>query len=89
VQAPSTSRANPSPGHTVIIVDMAVNDDGKTLFLLAQGGSPTQEIHILRNLAKPNISPWFEKDFGDRFVTTEGTFRTVELNRFIKVEPLH
>lgn len=34
------------PGHTVIIVDEAVNDRGEKVFLPAQGYTPAQEIEI-------------------------------------------
>ncbi len=38
-----------SPGHAVIVVDMAVNDSGKKVFLLAQSYMPAQQIQVLRN----------------------------------------
>lgn len=34
------------PGHTVIVVDKAVNKAGKAVYLLAQGYTPAQEIEI-------------------------------------------
>ena len=34
------------PGHTVIVVDKAVNKKGEAVYLLAQGYTPAQEIEI-------------------------------------------
>jgi hypothetical protein len=47
-----------SPGHAVTIVDMAVNESGEKIVLLAQSYMPAQEIHIVKNLSNPKISPW-------------------------------
>jgi hypothetical protein len=47
-----------SPGHAVTIVDMAINASGEKIVLLAQSYMPAQEIHILKNLSNPKISPW-------------------------------
>jgi Domain of unknown function (4846) len=47
-----------SPGHTVTIVDMATNQAGQKIVLLAQSYMPAQEIHVLKNLSNPKISPW-------------------------------
>jgi len=44
-----------SPGHAIIIVDMASNNTGETLFLLAQSYMPAQEIHVLKNLQSTSI----------------------------------
>jgi hypothetical protein len=38
-----------SPGHCVIVADMARNEDGDTAFLLAQSNMPAQQIHVLKN----------------------------------------
>lgn len=47
-----------SPGHAVIIVDMATDENGRKIFLLAQGYMPAQDIHILKNQKNPG-SPWY------------------------------
>lgn len=50
-----------SPGHAVIIVDMAAhNETGQKLLLLAQGYMPAQDMHIVRNPADSVLSPWHE-----------------------------
>ncbi len=46
-----------SPGHAVLVLDMAQNEAGKKLVLLGQGFMPAQSFHVLR----PNRSErWFE-----------------------------
>lgn len=72
-----------SPGHAVIVVDMAVNRaNGKRLFLLAQSYMPAQEMHLLRNPLDERSSPWYALDFGDILETPEYTFTADELKRF-------
>jgi hypothetical protein len=72
-----------SPGHCVIVVDMAQScDTGEKLFLLAQSYMPAQDIHILKNLQDKPISPWYSLDFGDTLITPEWTFDRGDLMRF-------
>ena len=49
-------------GHTVMVVDVAVNRHGKKAFLLAEGNTPARDIHIMRNFENPFRSPWFMLD---------------------------
>lgn len=51
-----------SPGHVVFIAGVSENKEGKKLFLLAQGFTPAQSIHVMKNPFNPNISPWYELD---------------------------
>lgn len=46
-----------SPGHVIIIVDMAKNEAGDTVFLLAQSNTPAQQVHILKNPLHDD--PWY------------------------------
>jgi hypothetical protein len=72
-----------SPGHAVIIMDMAVTASGKKYYLIAQSYMPAQEIHILNNPSNDSISPWYELNEGDSQIETpEWTFKTTELKRF-------
>jgi hypothetical protein len=72
-----------SPGHAVIVVDMARDTvNGHKYFLLAQSYMPAQEIHVLKNLLRPDISPWYSLDNSDRIDTPEWTFLPSELRRF-------
>ncbi|MBH1941002.1 CapA family protein [Mobilitalea sibirica] len=47
-----------SPGHCVLIVDVAEDMDGNRSFLLAQGYMPAQDFHILINPLHPE-DPWY------------------------------
>jgi hypothetical protein len=72
-----------SPGHCVIVVDMAMHPEtGEKLFMLAQSYMPAQDIHILKNLQAPQISPWYSTKFGDTLITPEWTFKKTDLKRF-------
>jgi hypothetical protein len=71
-----------SPGHAVIIVDMARNDTGKTIFFLAQSYMPAQEIHVLKNFNNQNISPWYSAENLETLMTPEWTFTKNNLRRF-------
>jgi hypothetical protein len=70
------------PGHAVIVVDMAVNKQGKKIFMLAQSYMPAQELQILKNTNNSKISPWYSEDFGETLVTPEWTFKKSHLKRF-------
>jgi len=72
-----------SPGHAIIIVDMAVNQKtGEKIFLLAQSYMPAQDIHILKNPANTDLSPWYSSDFGESLETPEWTFSSNQLRSF-------
>lgn len=74
-----------SPGHAVIVVDVAIHPKTKKkVFLLAQSYMPAQQIHILVNPANRNLSPWYEltDTDSDRLYTPEWTFEKKELKRF-------
>jgi hypothetical protein len=51
-----------SPGHVVIIVGKAINKNGKSIYLLAEGYTPAQSIHVISNPFNNNIGPWYELD---------------------------
>ena len=73
-----------SPGHAILIVDMAINpENGDKAFLLAQSYMPAQEIHILKNFENRRLSPWYSlKDIGDRLHTPEWSFFPQDLKGF-------
>ncbi len=48
-----------SPGHIVMIFDEVVNKKGEKLYLLFQGNTPAQSVHLVKNLEDSNISPWY------------------------------
>lgn len=71
------------PGHAIIVVDMAINKiTGEKIFLLCQSFMPAQDIHILKNLDDPGMSPWYSLNFGDTLHTPEWTFEKQDLKRF-------
>ena len=47
------------PGHAVTVMAVAKNQAGKKIFLLSQGYMPAQDIHILKNYANTDLSPWY------------------------------
>jgi len=72
-----------SPGHAVIVVDMAIDSKtGKKVFLLAQSYMPAQEIQVLKNPMNSDLSPWYELEFSGDLKTPEWTFKPLELKRF-------
>jgi hypothetical protein len=66
------------PGHAVIVLDMAVNNKGKRIYLLAQSYMPAQDIHILQNPMNETLSPWYEVNDDKYIETPEYTFTTEE-----------
>ena len=71
-----------SPGHAVIVVDVAMDDEGNKVFLLAQSYMPAQDIHILTNPNDDMISPWYNLKPGERLYTPEWMFEAGMLKRF-------
>lgn len=49
-----------SPGHIVFIAGTCKNKQGKKLFLLGEGYTPAQSIHLLSNPFNKNRSPWYD-----------------------------
>lgn len=70
-----------SPGHAVIVLDLAENARGERVFLLAQGFMPAQDVHVLVNPAAGG-SPWYAVAPGGALVTPEWTFSWADLRRF-------
>ena len=72
-----------SPGHSVIIMGIVRNNAGKRLYLLAESFMPAQDIHILKNTAHPELSPWYELDVNaPKTVTAKYTFSPTSIKRF-------
>lgn len=70
------------PGHAVIIVDQAINENtGESIYLLAQSYMPAQEIQILKNPTTSILSPWYSlRD--KEIITPEWKFDSNNLKRF-------
>ena len=72
-----------SPGHAVIVVDMAENLElGEKVFMLAQSYMPAQEIQILKNPSNGILSPWYILEIVDIFQTPEWRFTYNDLMGF-------
>jgi len=72
-----------SPGHAVMVLDVAKNKFGETIFLLAQSYMPAQEIHVLKNPNNSDLSPWYSlSEIKGELVTPEWTFDKDELMRW-------
>ncbi len=71
-----------SPGHAVIVVDMAENENNEKIFLLAQSYMPAQETQILINPMDKNLSPWYSLKDKEKLITPQWTFELNDLKRF-------
>ncbi len=71
-----------SPGHAIIVVDMAEDAQGEKVFMLAQSYMPAQEIQVLINPLYPEISPWFAIKGSEYLHTPEWNFDWEDLKRF-------
>jgi hypothetical protein len=71
-----------SPGHAVIVMDVAVNEAGKKIYLLAQSYMPAQEIHVLVNPQNADLSPWYEATSNSLIYTPEWTFSSNQLKKW-------
>lgn len=72
-----------SPGHAVMVVDLAKNPaTGEKLFLLVQSYMPAQEIHVLKNYNDKSRSPWYSASLSGDLETPEWTFTKDQLRRF-------
>ena len=67
-----------SPGHAVIVLDVAEGREGK-VFLLAQSYMPAQDIEILKNPNNPGMSPWFKASEMGILETPEWDFQWSQL----------
>ena len=70
------------PGHAVIVMDVAINNAGNKIFLLAQSYMPAQDIHVLNNPSDKKLSPWYEVNEDRIIETPEYTFTKDELKRW-------
>jgi len=71
-----------SPGHVVMIADVAINAAGEKLFILAQGNTPAQSVHILKNLTASDINPWYALSIGAYLEIPTYYFNKIQFVRF-------
>lgn len=58
------------PGHAEIVMDVAGNKKGEKIFMLAQSYMPAQDIHVLVNPVKNEITPWYSIHEADENIIT-------------------
>jgi len=71
-----------SPGHAVIVVDVAESKSGGKIFMIAQSYMPAQEIHILKNFGDDTLSPWYKNNIVDQLNSPQWSFPVTELKSF-------
>jgi hypothetical protein len=72
-----------SPGHSVIVLDVAQDSRGRRKFLLGQSYMPAQEVQVLKNPMNPK-SAWYDARRGGPLMTPEWPFEHPDLRRFPK-----
>ncbi len=70
------------PGHAMIVMDVAVNDNGNRIFMLAQSYMPAQDIHIVKNPMNETLSPWYEINSRQEVITPEWIFKRDQLRKW-------
>ncbi|WP_452223281.1 DUF4846 domain-containing protein [Lacinutrix chionoecetis] len=71
-----------SPGHVAIICDEVINNEGEKLFLLFQGNTPAQSVHLVKNLEDNSISPWYNLKMNSVIPVSNYTFYDSKFARF-------
>jgi hypothetical protein len=72
-----------SPGHAVIVMDVAMNVRGtERVFCIAQSYMPAQNIHVLKNPNSEKLSPWYNLKEGQTLITPEWDFPSGSLYSF-------
>ena len=72
-----------SPGHAVLVMDLAESGKGEKVMILAQSFMPSQEMHVLKG--DEGISPWYRVGDGE-LKTPEWKFKKGSLKRFREKE---
>lgn len=68
-----------SPGHAMIVVDVATDKSGNKHFMLAQSYMPAQDIHVTINPANNDQNPWYSTSVAEELVTPEWIFSSKAL----------
>lgn len=64
-------------GHAIIVVDMAQNEVGEKVVLLAQSYMPAQELQIVKNPKAKDNSPWYDTN-NTIIITPEWKFTSAD-----------
>ena len=71
-----------SPGHVIMVSDIVVNEIGHKLLIFAQGNTPAQSVHILKNPNDNTWSPWYNIEIGQYLEIPMYYFNEVKFVRF-------
>jgi len=72
-----------SPGHAVAVIDVAENNKGQKIFMIAQSYMPAQDIEVLVNSNDKMLTPWYSIDTNNvDVITPEYDFTIYDLKRF-------
>ncbi len=71
-----------SPGHCVLVIDIAENSSGEKAFLLAQGYMPAQDIHVLKNPLHEKDPWYYASEITFPLKTPQWTFAEGSLQRW-------
>lgn len=72
-----------SPGHVVLISGACKNKNGERLFLITEGFTPAQSIHLLKNPYQNDISPWYSFDVNSlKTNTARYSFSPTDFRKF-------
>lgn len=72
-----------SPGHAVAIVGRAKNKKEEIIYLLAEGYTPAQSIHVITNPFHRKISPWYKLDVAKKqTITARYVFKKTNIRTF-------
>ena len=80
-----------SPGHVVMVVDICYDEQGRKAFLLADGHTPAQDFHVMKN-ALHEDNPWYyEEEIVYPFETyahiySENSLQRVTYDRYLNAE---
>ena len=66
-------------GHAIFVVDVAKNAKGDVAFLLAQGSTPSQDMHIFLNPLHPDDPWYYSSEIGSSFAIPFWAFSTSNL----------
>ncbi|MHB8128198.1 MAG: DUF4846 domain-containing protein [Mobilitalea sp.] len=71
-----------SPGHCILVVDIAEDTEGNQCYLLAQGYMPAQDFHVLKNPLHPEDPWYYEAEMGYPLATPSWVFNEGSLVRW-------
>ena len=67
----------------MIIVGRAISKKGDAVYILAQGYTPAQSIHIITNPYNDKINPWYKLDIDNHpTITARYTFIKTNIRSF-------